>query len=376
MIVSTREVLAEAGERAARGEAFVLATIVGRRAPSSARPAQKALVLPDGTLRGFLGGSCIEPVVRREALAALGEGRPRRVLLAPEAPGARGASAPVAPESSAPATGGSHLEPDVHPHPMTCHSGGTVEIFLEPYLPAPVLELYGDSPVVAALEAMAPTLGWTVARRAGPGPDVGSAGGPGAGSGAAPGADASAAAGAAGSAGVRAAVVATMGVWDETAAERALEGGAAWVGLVASPRRTAEVRGHLAERGVAPGRLERLRGPAGLDLGAETPAEIAVSILAELVERRLASAPPGGSAGAAGGAAEGAAGSTDEAGGAAAEGAAAGGAPAGTAVDPVCGMDVDTAASAITLAWEGTVYHFCCEGCRERFRADPAAFGA
>jgi len=337
---SGREVLAEAGRLAARGEGFVLATIVGRRAPSSARPAQKALVLPDGTLRGFLGGSCIEPVVRREALAALGEGRPRRVLLAPGEPGAAGLS-------------GAGLEPDVHSHPMTCHSGGTVEIFLEPYPPAPVLELYGDSPVVAALEAMAPTLGWTVVRRGGPGTDGGAAatGEDVAAAEAAPDAEEGPAPGAVGSPGVRAAVVATMGVWDETAAERALGAGAGWVGLVASPRRTGEVRRRLADRGVPPGRLERLSGPAGLDLGAETPAEIAVSILAELIERRIGSTPPPDAAGP-----ESVAG--------------------GTAVDPVCGMEVDTVGSAITLAWEGTVYHFCCEGCRERFRADPAAFGA
>ncbi|HKK08403.1 MAG TPA: XdhC family protein [Gemmatimonadota bacterium] len=327
MSASLRGALREAAERASRGEAFVLATVVGRGAPSSARPAQRAIILPDGTLRGFLGGSCIEPVVRKEALEALAEARPRRVVLAPEGAAGTGAG----PASS---------EPDVHSHPMTCHSGGSVEIFLEPCLPAPVLDLYGDSPVIGALEAMAEPLGWVVRRRRAPGPGDGDA-------------DPS------GDGPPRAAVVATMGVWDEEAAGRALAEGAPWVGLVASPRRTGEVRRRLAERGVPAERLERLVGPAGLDLGAETPAEIAVSILAEMVERHLATAP-----------------ADAEAAAAPPEGSAGPGREEHVTVDPVCGMEVDPATSRVTLVLDGTVYHFCCEGCRDRFRADPAAYGA
>jgi xanthine dehydrogenase accessory factor len=322
------DILIEAAERAAGGRAFVLATVVRRRAPSSARPALKALVLPDGSLRGWIGGSCIEPVVRREGLEVLEEGVPRRLVLAPDT-------------SRAPAE---DAEPDLHVHPMTCHSGGTVEILLEPYLPAPLLELYGDSPVTEALAAMAPPLGWRVSRH--PDPDE-------------PPAPETAETGTdeAGPPAIRLAVVATMGVWDESAAARALSAGARYVGLVASPRRTAEVRRRLVDRGLPEERLARLVGPAGLDLGAESPAEIAVSILAEIVGRRDLLR---GSAG--GGAAEGAA--TDAA------------APPVLAVDPVCGMEVDPATARFTLTLGDREYFFCCEGCREKFGADPAAFGA
>jgi len=326
--VSTHEILIEAGARAARGDVFVLATVVRRRAPSSARPAQKALVLGDGTLVGWIGGSCMEPVVRREALAALRAGTPRRVVLSPqEAAGPNGAGGPDA------AAGPVDAEPALHSHPMTCHSGGTVEIFLEPCLPAPLLALYGDSPVTEALARMAPALGWRVERV--PEPDE-----------RAPGEAADP---------VRMAVVATMGVWDEAAAERALGRGAEYVGLVASPRRTAEVRRRLKERGVPEERLARLVGPAGLDLGAESPAEIAVSILAQVVGRR--ELVRGGV----------------EAADAAPDARRALAEPA-LAIDPVCGMEVDPERARFTLEHRGRRVFFCCDGCRERFRADPSAY--
>lgn len=351
MSTSERDILIQAGRRAGRGEPFVLVTVVRRAAPSSARPAQKALVLPDGTLRGFVGGSCIEPIARREALAALADGRPRRVLLSPDAGGQDGSGPDD--RSGPPVPGGAAFEPGVRSYPMTCHSGGTVELFLEPYLPAPILRLYGESPVIHALEEMVGPLGWVVRRSVEPGAGEAEGGqaivGEGGEEGAAPGA-------------ALLAVVATMGVWDETAAEEALEAGASYVGLIASPRRTGEVRRRLADRGVPEERLERLVGPAGLDLGAETPAEIAVSILAEIVERRLASAVVSGDV-AVGGAHRTAAG----------QAAATGGS---MAVDPVCGMEVDPATARVTFRLEDTVYYFCCEGCRERFQEDPAAFGA
>ncbi len=331
--MAEHDILIEAGDRAARGCAFVLATVVRRRAPSSARPAQKALVLPDGALVGWIGGSCIEPVVRREGLAALREGRPRRVVLAPD------------PSDSSSDSSSEGSEPDLHAHPMTCHSGGTVEILLEPYLPAPLLELYGDSPVTEALSVMAPPLGWRVARRREPDDAEASDG-------------AEVTEGEAGPAATRLAVVATMGVWDESAVARALASGARYVGLVASPRRTDEVRRRLAGRGLTEERLACLVGPAGLDLGAESPAEIAVTILAQIVGRRELFRGDG------------------EGSDVGASGAASDAGPPIPAIDPVCGMEVDPATARFTLVHADREYFFCCEGCREKFRADPAAFGA
>lgn len=318
------DLLARAARLAEAGEPFVLATVVRRTPPSSARPGYKALVDREGTLHGWLGGSCIEPVVRREASDALERGEPRLLVFSPD------------PERE--------TRPGVRAHPMTCHSGGTVEVYLEPELPAPLLCLYGDSPVCRALAHMARPLGWRVrvvgaaeasayegaelvARdadsKAGqqPSPDDASRGW---------------------------AVVATMGEWDETAVERALEAGFGYVGMVGSPRRAGEVRRTL---GLAEDD-RRLVSPAGLDLGAREPAEIAVTILAQILRRRSEAA----------GAEEG--GPASEAGDDVPE--------PELAIDPVCGMEVVAGEAAATAEHEGVTHHFCAEGCRRRFEEEPA----
>lgn len=320
----------EAAELAGRGEPFVMATVVRRTAPSSARPGQKALILADGSLRGWLGGACIEPNVRREAVESLEDGRPRLVIFAP---GGRA----VRPEA------GSH--PDTVVYPMTCHSGGTVEIYVEPQLPAPTLALFGESPVNRALASMAGVAGYAVrvvgADEAGEAAEaVGS-----------PEASGTVEDGGA----PLFAVVATMGEWDEAAAEQALEAGAAYVGLVSSPRRAAEIRRVLRERGTEEASLDRLVSPAGLDLGAESPAEIAVSILAELIGLRRR----GG-----------------EVAGPELEAAESRAAPPATAIDPVCGMTVEVERAHHAYEHAGTVYYFCCPRCRERFSGDPDRFVA
>jgi len=127
------ELLALAAELQRRGERFALATVVRCEAPTSAKPGAKALVRADGTVSGWVGGACAEPVVVREALAAIEDGRPRLVGLIGE--GARG-----------PGRTAGMIE-----YPMTCHSGGTLEIYVEPYLPHPVLILVGHGPVIEAL---------------------------------------------------------------------------------------------------------------------------------------------------------------------------------------------------------------------------------
>lgn len=331
------QILTRASELADRGEAFALATVVARTAPSSARVGRKALIRADGTLEGWLGGSCIEPVVRREAAAALRERRSRYVVLTPD---------------------GETDRPDASVHPMTCHSGGTVEIFVEPQLPAPALTLFGDSPVNRALCRLGPVAGFRVEvvgpadRSAFPEArvvdELVAADGAGDGAESVPEAE-------------RYAVVATMGEWDEDAVRQALDAGARYVGLVASPVRAEEVRRRVEEGGARWG--ERVRSPAGLDLGAEDPGEIAVTILAEVIEARR-------SAGAGDVAPE------REPGGPGEE--AASGAEPGTeapesdvAVDPVCGMDVDVTSSRHVYVHRGTTYHFCCAGCRERFAREP-----
>lgn len=341
--------LREAARLAADGEPFAVATVVRREAPSSAWPGWKAIVRRDGSLRGWLGGACIEPTVVREAVQALRDGRPRLVVFAPDAG--------EGPAGSYATDGGGAAAPRTATYPMTCHSGGTVEVYIDPQRPSPVLRLFGDSPVTRALGAMGSAAGYAVwteeAAAAGERPTAtGDAG-----------REPETEAGPRDAGAEVFAVVATMGEWDEDAVERALRTGASYVGLVASPRRAADVRRLLAGRGVDEEQLERLRSPAGLDLGAREPGEIAVTILAEIVALRHASGAEGPAAAA----------SAPEAPGSTA-GASPDAPPAGEAVDPVCGMTVSVEGARHVARHAGDTYRFCCPGCRERFLSDPAAY--
>ena len=357
--MKNEEILRRAARLAGEGRPFVLASVVAREPPVSARPGALAVVEADGSFHGWLGGSCIEPTVRSEAALALETGEPRLVVFAPD---------------------GEADRPRAVVHPMTCHSGGTVEVFLEPQLPEPVLALYGDSPVNRALAAMAPAAGYRVravgvedadawtgveVRERGEDPAAPGGGDRAAGE-ARRGADD-------GPAGETFAVVATMGEWDEDAAREALATGAGYVGLVASPRRAQAVRETLAAGGTDPG--DRLVSPAGLDLGAREPGEIAVTILAELVERRR-----GGVESEADGSPAAGSGADPDRTGAPSSGDPApapgsDGDDAAAPVDPVCGMTVSDE-DAPRAEHEGAVYRFCCEGCRARFEAEPDRYAA
>src|SRR5580700_2305789 len=136
-------------------------------------------------------------------------------------------------------------------------------------------------------------------------------------------------------------VVATQGHGDEEVVERAVAARPAYLGLVGSRKRGAAVLGYLADRGLPAGQLDRVRVPAGLDLGHTTHQEIDVAILAELVQLRAAGAGPA--------------------------------APA-QAIDPVCGMTVAATAASHPLAHDGVTYYFCCTNCRRKFELDPAAY--
>src|SRR6476659_10496211 len=263
------------------GAAFATATVVAVQRPTSARPGARGIIHPDGTIEGWVGGSCAQPVVVREALRSLADGQPRLLRLSKDAPaeGRRGDG--------------------VIELVMTCHSGGTLEIYVEPHLPAPLLWVAGTTPIAGALVTLGSAMGWkvtvfdpfasaedfpaadqvsqeTALTRVEPdvSPYV---------------------------------VVATQGQWDEEALAAALRRNASYVGLVASPTRANVVRQWLRdETGLAEDRLAALRAPAGLDLGAETAEEIALSILAELVQVRrgrasfVASPGPAATAGPAG----------------------------------------------------------------------------
>jgi xanthine dehydrogenase accessory factor len=322
---------------AARGT-FAVATVVAVQRPTSARPGAMGIVHPDGTIEGWVGGSCAQPVVVREALRSLVDGHPRLLRLSKTAPaeGRRGDG--------------------VVELVMTCHSGGTLEIYVEPHLPAPLLWVVGTTPIAGALASLGAAAGWRVTvidpiadPEAFPAADHVHA-----------------------SADIRGldpdaspyVVVASQGIWDEEAVGLALTRDVSYVGLVASPTRAGVVREWLREETtVGDERIAALRAPAGIDIGAETAEEVALSILAELVQVRRGRADFVASPGPA---------------------TVAGVIPQTITlepvvddivlVDPVCGMTVERAHARHLADHDGIIYAFCSIGCRTRFIKEPATY--
>jgi xanthine dehydrogenase accessory factor len=316
------------------GEIFATATVVGRRAPVSAHLGDRAIVYADGRMEGFIGGACSREIVRKQALDAIRARRSRLVSIAPDA---------VAGE----AADSEHIFV-----PMTCVSEGAVDVYIEPNVRPRHVVIVGMTPVAQALARLARALECDVVRivESREQPDVESE---------------AAAVGFA----VRSlesleaavkerahetvAVVASQGHYDEQALETILRAGAAYVGLVASRKRGAVVRKWLEDNGV-PG-VEAVRYPAGIDLGARTAPEVALSILAEIVQSRPDRASDSNSA------------RQDAVN-------ARGAAITRIAIDPVCGMEVEVATASHTADVGGTAYYFCCAQCRARFVNAPSAF--
>ncbi|BCJ34014.1 hypothetical protein Athai_15170 [Actinocatenispora thailandica] len=273
----------------AAGTAYVRATVVRAQPPTSALPGDSAVVLADGTIDGFIGGQCATGSVRVAALAALRDREPMLLRILPDS----AADFPDVP--------GAQLV--VNP----CLSGGAIEVFLEPRLPAPVVRVVGGSPIARAVRELVPMVGFEVADD-----DGGRA--------------------------ATAVLIATHGGAEATAIRTAVADGAGYVGLVASERRGAAV---LAETGLSEAELARVHSPAGLPIGARTAPEIALAIVGEIVrELRTGDlhAP-----------------------------APAEPAPARQAVDPVCGMTVVVGPDTPRLAVGGEEFFFCGPGCRDRY---------
>jgi xanthine dehydrogenase accessory factor len=316
-------ILQLAADLTRKGEPFVMAVVVRREPASSAQVGNTALITEAGDFHGWLGGSCIQPTVVREARAAFADRLPRLISLSPD-PGA-------------------DRRPGVTAFPMTCHSGGSVDIYLEPMLPAPTLLLFGVSPVAQELARLGKTMGYSIDVVD---PDADPAAFP----------DADRIAPALGGEHVAGrpasqkgrifAVVATLGQHDEEATLAALGLEPAYLGVVASRRRFAQIRETLAARGASAAALDSIVNPAGIDIGARAPEEVALSILAEIVKVRRAS-----------------------------EGkpavASRPAAPAREERDPVCGMSVAVEGARHRAEHGGRTYYFCCGGCRERFLGTP-----
>lgn len=291
-------VLERAVELARSGEPFVLATVVWREGPSSGQQGSRAIYTSSGEMYGWIGGACAEPTFIREAIAALEAGAPRLLAL-----GASDRFGDLPQGTTAVA--------------MSCQSEGALQIYLEPVVAVPHLVIVGSSPMAATLASLAHELDWRVEQVSGPDFSEGLL------------------------TPQSMVVVATQGHGDEDVLVAALKAAPAYVGLVASNRRGESVRSVLAAQGVQEDQLASLRVPAGLDLGSTTHKEVAVSILAELVQLRAqgafaapVTAPPP---------------------------------EVSLAVDPVCGMTVQIGPAAQSMQVGDEVFYFCCAGCRTTF---------
>lgn len=320
------------------GQPFAVATVVARRPPVSAHLGDRAIVFADGRMDGFVGGACSREIIRRQALEVLKSRAARLVCIRPD---------PSEPMTSS---------ADRVVVPMTCASEGAVDVYVEPIIKARTIVVAGTTPVAEAVARIARTMRYDVVRvvEAGEQRDIQAE------------ADAMGARVAAldalgevvtealTNAGDCAAVVASQGHYDEPALEVILRAGVPYAGLLASRKRGATVRAALAGNQVP--NLDRLHYPAGLDLGAHSPDEVAISILGEIIQRASASRT-------------GAASSAPEPAIAGREAVAP--SPGGTATDPVCHMEVAIAGASHTAEVGGTIYYFCCGGCRARFLKEP-----
>jgi xanthine dehydrogenase accessory factor len=309
---------------------FVAATVVRAQSPTSVRAGDSAIVRPDGTIEGFVGGTCAGASVRLYALRAMKSGEPVLLRILP---------------------GEDKGEPDTAEGAVTvknpCLSGGALEVFLQPHLPPATLRVVGVTPIAVAIADLARRLGYAVesgpAEESEPSPD-----------------DA-------------AVVVASHGHDEERVLAAALRSGVPYVALVAS-----EVRGQAVRESLdlSDEDRARLHTPAGLEIGAESPEEIAVAILAEVVALRPSEGPrpvtrPSP--------AETAASEQDRRAEEVPAEPTATPAPAAisteTAVDPVCGMEVAVSEASIQLERGGEFYYFCSEGCRDTFSAEGVTDG-
>jgi xanthine dehydrogenase accessory factor len=269
-----------AQELAEQGVPFATATVVRVERPTSAKPGNTALVLEDGTIEGFVGGDCAEQSVREYALRSLEGGESLLLRIVPF---------------------GGEEERGVVTVQNPCLSGGMIEVFVEPVVPAPRVLVEGEMPISRALVRLGGELGLDME----------------------------------GGLEVRgdelAVVVAGHGRDELPVLKAALEAGVPYVGLVASRKRGAGVLGELKGDGVPQELLDRIDTPAGLDIGARTPEEIALAILARLVQIRRTPKQRV------------------------------------TAVDPVCGMTVTVTAGTPSAERDGETVYFCCDGCKNAF---------
>lgn len=222
-------------------QSYALVTVLRVTPPTSSRPGDKAVITPDGTIHGWIGGGCAQPAVIKTVRAALADGVPRTIRISPSSEGSE------------------QLLGDVLAFGMTCHSGGTLELFIDPVLPLTELTVMGDSPVAHALCELASRVGFSV-RSVPSAFDQSPSGGW--------------------------VIVATQGRGDVPALRAALQAQARTVWFVASERKGSVLKASLKASGLPTASVDAIVAPAGTPIGAQTPEEIALSVLGAVIAAR------------------------------------------------------------------------------------------
>lgn len=349
MRLESDAVLDKAARLKAEGKPFALVTVVRAVSPTSAKPGAKAIVEADGVIQGWVGGGCAQPAVIKTAKKVLQEGQARLIRISPTKDG--------------------YVEEGITDFGMTCHSGGTLDIFIDPVIPRPVLLVIGASPAAQALVGLAQRVGFSVTAAF---PDADAEMFP----------DADKIIDGFDVADVAPSfvVVATQGKRDEQGLEAAISIGAAYTAFIASERKAEKLKTYLKESGSDVERVDAIISPAGVEIEAVTPEEIALSVLAGVVKARREGvvAPQVATESSA---------ETSSCCGSkkaeekpapqpAAKSSCCGGGSkeAVTAIDPVCGMSVDIKGAEYHSVYQGKDYYFCCGGCQHRFENEPEKY--
>jgi xanthine dehydrogenase accessory factor len=309
-----------------KNEPFAIAMVVRREAPSSGKTGDKAVINKFGELDGWIGGGCVQSIVIKEAEDAMKSGKPKLVKI--------GISLPASNQDG------------VIEYKMSCHSEGTVEIYIEPVLPPTHLLVMGNSAIARALIKIGNVAGYritAVAPDAKPGSfekvdelitqlnlqQVKTSG-------------------------ASFIVVATQGEQDELALEQALSKPSAYIGFVSSKKKKAKVMDYLQQSGLDKKKLDSIRSPAGIDINAKTPEQVAISILAEIIQVQTSLLAAAGFT------------KYDET-------REEAGKPK-FYINPVCGVPVDIKNPKHVIDYKGELVYFCCDGCKVKFEADPKIY--
>ena len=302
------DILGRCNELRAREEPFVLATVVAYKSPQSVKPGSKAIIKNDGSQIGWVGGGCVQPIVLREAKQALQTGKPKLLTISPDPP--------------------REDWKGIESYPMACEGGGSLEIYLEPFLPKPQLVIVGRSPVAQTVAHLGHLLDFKVVV-ADPKADSQSF----------PEVDLIVTE----LESVRShidestyVVVATMGNGDEEGLLAVVGTRPKYLGLVASEKKSKGLYEYLLETGTTPEDIGVITCPAGIELGSETLPEIALSVAAEITRLRRATAAEKPS-------------------------------EPKLAIDPICGMSVDIENAKYTSVVGGETIYFCCLSCKATF---------